>query len=179
MYTATAMRHEANLDLYIGDGARARARVERDARALRRSLLLNSGLIWGMTTYLKACSAIASIEAAPATRKERIAEARRIARALGKRPSGWRATHAALVHAVADNAAGDTASAAARLREAVRHAEASELAPEAWAAQYQLGKLIGGDEGRELVARAEGSMHEEGVRSPERLAGCIVPGRWA
>jgi hypothetical protein len=173
-----AMWWEASLDLYIGDGARARARLERDARALRRSLLLNAGLIWGLTTYLKGCCAVASIEAAPSERKERVAEARRIARSFGNSTSGWRATYAAVVHAVADNAAGDTASAAARLREAIRHAEASDLAPQAWSAQYQLGKMIGGDAGRELAAKAEGSMRDEGVRSPERTAGWLVPGRW-
>jgi hypothetical protein len=132
-----------------------------------------------MTAYLKGCCAIASIEAVPAARKERVAEARRIARAFGTRTSGWRATYAAVIHGVADNAAGDTVSAAARLREAIRHAEASDLAPQAWSAQYQLGKLIGGGEGRMLVAQAEGLMRDEGVRSPERIAGWLVPGRWA
>jgi hypothetical protein len=131
-----------------------------------------------MTAYLEACCAIASIEAAPATRKERVAEARAIARRFGAQAGGWRATYAAVVRACADRAAGDATSAAEGLREAIRHAEACDLAPQAWAARYQLGRLIGGDEGRELVAQGERSMRDEGAHSPERIANWLVPGRW-
>jgi hypothetical protein len=173
-----AMIAETDIELYAGDGARARARFERDARALRKSLMLHSAFARGMAAYLQGRCAIASIEAAPAARGARIAEARRIARRLEKDTATWAPTYAAIIHAGADNADGNPESAATRLREAVRHAEAADLDPQAWGARYQLGRLLGGDEGRELVAQAEQSMRDEGVRSPERIAGFAVPGRW-
>jgi hypothetical protein len=163
----------------MGDGARALARLERDARALRRSLVLNAGMIRRLTRYQRAYCAIASIEAAPATRRERVAEARRIAQQLEKEPAVWLPAFVAIIRASADNAAGDPASAVVRLREAVRHAEAADLPPQAWAARYRLGKMLGGDEGRQLVDQAERSMRDEGIRSPERTAAWLVPGRWA
>jgi hypothetical protein len=174
-----AMWSETVIELYAGDGARARARLERDARALRRSLLLRAGMINGLTTYLQGCCAIASIEAEPEARRERVAEARHVARRFDKDTGAWGPTFAAIMRASADNASGDRTSAAAGLRDAMRHADAAGLDAQGWAARYQLGKLLGGDEGRELVAQAERSMHDEGVRSPERTAGWLVPGKWA
>jgi serine/threonine protein kinase len=173
-----ALWSETVIELYAGDGAGARARLERDARALRKSLLLQAGMVNALTTYLQGSSAIASIDAAPEARRERVAETRRVARRFGKDTGAWGPTFASIMHAIADNAAGDKESAAGRLREAVRHAEAAGLDPQAWASRYQLGKLIGGDEGRELVVLAERLMHDEGVRSPERTAWLFVPGRW-
>jgi hypothetical protein len=174
-----AMTAETDIELYVGDGPRARARFEREARALRRSLLLYAANARGMTAYLQGRCAIASIEAAPAARGARVAEARRIARRFDKDTATWAPTYAAILHAGADNADGDPDSAATWLREAVRRAEAIGLGPQAWAARFQLGRLLGGDEGRELVAQAERSMRDEGVRSPERMAAWAVPGRWA
>ena len=47
------------------------------------------------------------------------------------------------------------------------------------AARYQLGQLLGGDEGAVLVAEAEHAMKAEGVRAPARMAGFLLPGRWS
>jgi hypothetical protein len=107
-----------------------------------------------------------------------VAEARRVAKRLEKENFVWVPAYVAMIRAGADNAAGDRDSALAQLREALRHAEAADLGPQAWAVRYQLGKLLGGDEGRGLVAEAERLMGDEGVRSPERTAARYVPGKW-
>jgi serine/threonine protein kinase/tetratricopeptide (TPR) repeat protein len=173
-----AMWAEANVDLYAGDGARARARLERDARALRRSMLLHSQMIRGFTAYLRGCCAVASIAATPALRGARVGEARTMARQLRQERAAWAPTLAAIVHAAAANAAGARDEAIASLREALGHAEAADLALHGWAARYQLGKAVGGTEGGELVASAERAMSDEGVRAPPRMAALIVPGTW-
>ena len=46
-----AMLSETNIELYVGDGARALARLERDAPALKKSFLLHSRFIEGFTAY--------------------------------------------------------------------------------------------------------------------------------
>ena len=44
------------------------------------------------------------------------------------------------------------------------------------AARRQLGKLVGGDEGRDLIARADAWMIEQGISNPARMAAGITPG---
>src|ERR1700689_4878006 len=59
---------EAEIELYVGDGAKAYARVDRDTRALKRSLLLEVQHMRVQTAFLRGRSAIASLEAQPAMR---------------------------------------------------------------------------------------------------------------
>jgi tetratricopeptide (TPR) repeat protein len=174
-----AMWAETNVALYSGDGEGAWTRLARDAHALRKSFLLHSQLIRGFTAYLRACCAIASIDASPKVRVARVAEARRMARRLGKETAAWGPTLTAIVRAALANAAGERSVAVASLREALRHAEAADLALHGWAVRYQLGTAIGGDEGRDHVLQAERAMTDEGVRAPARVAALLVPGRWS
>jgi hypothetical protein len=46
----------------------------------------------------------------------------------------------------------------------------------ATAASYQLGRMLGGDEGRALVAEAERAMQAQGILMPHRFAATLVPG---
>jgi len=174
-----AMFSEVNIDLYVGDGASARARLERDARALRRSFLLHSRFIAGFTAYVQACGAIASIDAEPATRTARVSEARHLARQLERTPAAWSKALASLVRAAAANAAGDRAEAIDALREALARCEGAGMRLHSWAARRRLGSRLGGDEGAALVAQAEEAMSAEGVRNPDRMAGIHLPGRWS
>jgi ATP/maltotriose-dependent transcriptional regulator MalT len=102
-----AMIYEPDIDLYAGDGARAYERFSQDLPALGRSLLLRSVMIRATTFYARGRLAIATIESQPERRGSRIAEARRMVRKLRRESSPWAAMMAALVEAVADNAAGD------------------------------------------------------------------------
>jgi eukaryotic-like serine/threonine-protein kinase len=174
-----AMLSETNIELYVGDGARARARLERDARALKRSFLLHSRFIEGFTAYARACSAVASIDADPASRPARVREARRLARQLERAPAAWSGALASLARAAAANAADDHAEALDALREALTRSEAADMGLHAWAARHRLGSLLGGNEGAALVAQAEQAMRAEGVRTPARMAGMLLPGRWS
>jgi hypothetical protein len=46
------------------------------------------------------------------------------------------------------------------------------------AARYQLGLLLGGDEGRALVESARSALAAQGVRAPLRFVSMSVPGRF-
>jgi hypothetical protein len=175
-----AMLSEAGIELYVGDGARAYARVVRDARSLRRSFLLHSGTVRAFTSYIRGCSAIASIDERtdPALRLARIREARRLGRRLERERGAWGPPLAGIVLGAAANAAGDRAGAIEGLREALVRAERADMALHAWGVRYQLGSLLGGAEGKALIAQAEQSMIAEGVRAPARMARFLVPGRW-
>ena len=44
------------------------------------------------------------------------------------------------------------------------------------AARRHLGNLVGGDEGRDLIARADAWMIGQGITNPARMAAGITPG---
>jgi hypothetical protein len=169
---------EGEIELYLGRGAEAYARVERDASALKKSFLLTVQHMRAQTTFLRGRSAIASIDTAPALRSERVAEARRLSHALEKERMGWTAPLAAILKAGAANAEGDRSGAVSSLRSAIDLARAADMSMYASAARYQLGLLLGGEEGRELVRQAHEAMTAQDVRRPDRLAATLVPGRW-
>ena len=179
MVHCDAMLSEASIELYAGDGVRARQRLERDERALKESMLLHSRLIRNLTAFLRGCCAVASIDAEPASRTARVREASLLARELEREVGPWGKALASLLRAAAANAGGERAEAIDALREALQRSEGAEMWLHSWAARHQLGSLLGGEEGAVLVAKGERAMAAEGVRAPARMAGLLLPGRWA
>jgi hypothetical protein len=45
-------------------------------------------------------------------------------------------------------------------------------------ARYQLGCLLGGDDGERMTREAEATMSAEGIRAPARMAAMFLPGHW-
>jgi hypothetical protein len=173
------MLGEAEVDLYLGDGASAYARVERDTTRLRRSLLLRVQHVRAITNFVRGRCAIAtSHDAQPSIASARLAEARSLARKLERERMAWTAPLAAILRAAAARADGDDAGAATFLRSAIDLAERADMHGHATAARHQLGCLLGGDEGQQLVHGAEEAMASQGVRAPARFAALLVPGRW-
>ncbi len=170
---------EGEIELYVGDGAKAYARVARDTIPLKKSVLLKVQHMRVQTAFLRGRCAIASLEAEPATRAERLVEARRLARELEAEGMSWSAPFAAILNACVAHAEGDRAGAIQALKTAIDRALAADMAGYATAARYQLGSLLGGEEGAELVSGAEDAMRAQGVRVPGRFAATLVPGRWS
>ncbi|HTB78071.1 MAG TPA: protein kinase [Polyangiaceae bacterium] len=166
---------EGEIELYAGDGAKAYARVDRDTAALKKSLLLKVQHMRVQTAFLRGRCAIASLEAEPALRASRLAEARRLARELEREGMGWSAPFAAILKAGAASADGDRAGAVEALRSAIDLAVAADMTGYANAVRHQLGSLLGD---RAMVAQAEEAMKAQGVRVPARFAATLVPGRW-
>jgi hypothetical protein len=169
---------EAEIDLYVGDGAQAYARIERDAAAVKKSLLLNVQHMRAQTAFVRGRAAIASIDAQPQQRAERLAEARRLAQTLEKEDMPWIAPFPAILEAGAASVEGDGPRAAGFLRTAIERAEAAHMSGYTAAARHQLGLLLGGDEGSALTARAQGALSAQGIQVPHRFASTLVPGRW-
>jgi hypothetical protein len=169
---------DAEVALYLGDGASAYARFERDAVALRRSLLLRVQLVRVATAFMRGRAAVACADAQPAARAARLSEARRLARQLERERMAWAAPFAATISAGAASMEGDRRGAAASLRAAIGLADAADMQGYAVAARHQLGLLLGGEQGREQVRQAEEAMKAQGVRVPSRFAAMLVPGRW-
>ena len=172
------MYGEGEIELYMGNGARAYARVERDAHALKESLLLKVQHMRAQTEFLRGRCAVASLDAEPALRASRLAETRRLAARLEDARMGWTAPFAAILRAAAANADGDRPGAIASLKDAIDLAKTADMTGYEMAARYQLGLLVGGDDGAKMVAAAEGAMKDEGIRAPARFAATLVPGAW-
>ena len=70
---------------------------------------------------------------------------------------------------------GDRSNAVELLTPAVDDFESLEMRLHAAAARRRLGQLVGGDEGRTLVAQADSWMTGQGIRNPTRMAAMIAP----
>ena len=175
-----AMHYEAEIELYVGDGARAYERVQRDVKALRGSILLRAHVVRVFTAYLRGRCAVASIAASPALRRARIAEARRASRELlRERGALWSHGLGSIVRASAMIEAGDRPGAIASLRTALDQCTRADLALHASAVRVQLGAAIGGEEGAAMAEQGAEAMAAQGVRIPSRMADRLVPGSWA
>jgi hypothetical protein len=174
-----AMVWGAEIELYVGDGVRAYARLEQDRRAYRRSLMEHAQTVRALTAFVRGCAAVASaLNAPPAVRRSRLNESRRAAQRLEHERMAWTAPLAHMVRAATANAEGDSRGAAAALRVAIECAAATEMNVHMWCARRQLGCLLGGEEGDRYVAQADAAMQAEGVRAPARMATMFLPGRW-
>jgi hypothetical protein len=173
------MRSETEIELYSGNGAAAWERLERDERAVEKSLILRGQLMRATTAFVRARAAVASSRAVPERRAERLAEARRVARELRRERMTWIDPLAALATASIENAEGDREGAATTLREAIALAETADMAIHAAVARHQLGLLLGEGPGAELRLLAEAKMREQGIRVPARFASMLAPGEWS
>jgi eukaryotic-like serine/threonine-protein kinase len=169
-----AMCGEAEIELYLGSGARAYERFARDLPAIGKSLLLKCELIRIVTTFCQGRCAVA----VPGLRRQRLAEGRRMARRLEREFPPYAAVFASLLSAAVSNAEGNRPAAIASLRKAIGHSDAAHMAMYAAAARYQLGSLLGNEEGRSLLRQGEDAMKAQDVRVPARFAAMYLPGCW-
>jgi hypothetical protein len=170
-----AMGGEIDIELYLGNDAGAYDRCARDLPALNKSLLLKCQHVRICTLFTRGRCAVASANAQPQVRRQRLAEARRIVRRLEREVHVCAGMFAALISAGVSNAEGDRPGAIGSLRTAIDRADQTSMAMHAAAARYQLGSLLGGDEGRTLVQQAEGAMRAQDVKVPSRFARIWLP----
>jgi tetratricopeptide (TPR) repeat protein len=172
------MVFQAEIELYAGDGAGAFERMERDAKALRRSFLLKVQFIRGFALFARGRSAVAAAAAMPERRTPLLAEARRIAARFERERMPWIFVHAAIIGAGAANVEGDVQRTVALLRTAIDSGDAANMPLHSAAARYRLGALLGGHEGRRVAREAQGALEDRGVRCASRFVGIYLPGRW-
>jgi hypothetical protein len=158
---------EGTTDLYAGDFVGAWDRVERTWPALKKSLLLMIQLTRIEAVNLRGRAALAS---------GRPAEAARMAKKLHRERMPWSAALAAVLDGGVAMARGDVAAARAGLASAITGFEHTEMALWAAVARWQLGRLVGGDEGATLVRAGEDYLRAQSVRDPGRVAATLAPG---
>ncbi len=169
------MRSEAEIELYAGDAAAAYARLELDAQALKKSLILSVQFTRAATLFIRGRAAIGSMgTATPELRAARLKEARKLTRQLEREQMPWIDALAAILRAAVASVSGDRDAAKIALREAITLAQAADMQLYAAASRYQLGVLLG-TEGKGLVEGAEDAMAAQEIRAPARFAAMLAP----
>ena len=127
-------------------------------------------------THLRARTALALSRRRPSERKALCRAVEQDAGRMRKEHMAWSDPLASLLRAGVAATQGDAGLAELSLREAVKGLESADMALYAAAARWQRGRIIGGDEGKSLVAAAETWMRDQGIVSPARMAAMLAPG---
>jgi serine/threonine protein kinase/tetratricopeptide (TPR) repeat protein len=164
----------AQIELYTGDTEVAWKHIESQLKPMEKSLLLRTQGLRIDALHLRARLALASSAERERERRLRIAavSADRIAR----ENMAWSNPLATLIHAALATQHGDLSRAAALTSEAIKGFEAADMALYAAAARRRLGEILGGDQGRELIAQADKWMSKQQIKNPSAVTNLMAPG---
>jgi hypothetical protein len=166
-----------DLALYRGRPEAVTERLPRELKAVRRAMLDRAPMQGMLVRSSFARHALARAAAQPAgSRRAWLDEARRHVRAYRRMPIPLAAHSALMFDGLIAELAGDASTAVARYRACLPGLEACDTHLFASGVRARLGRLIGGDEGRELTAGAHAWLQREGVRDPDAVLQMLVPG---
>jgi tetratricopeptide (TPR) repeat protein len=155
----------AEIDLYEGKPVERAA----DLEVVAGSLLMRPQPVRIDITWLRARVALAS----PTPDRASVARA---AKQLSREGLISASVWALLLRAALAAGAGQPDHAVVLLREAIELAHKGDMALCVALARHRLGTLLGGDEGRALIAQAEHWMFSQGIVQPERVMRLFAPG---
>jgi len=162
--------------LYASDGRAALGVVHDRWRELERSFILRVQACRIVMFDLRGRAALAAALAAGPDERPRLhAQAARDARRLERERVPWADALAGLLRAGVAAARGEAVAARAQLTGAITAFERVDMALHAEVARRTLGRLIGGDEGRALVAGADAWMATQAIVSPARMSALLAP----
>ncbi|HKR66441.1 MAG TPA: hypothetical protein VJZ00_22130, partial [Thermoanaerobaculia bacterium] len=168
------MYAENQVDLYTGRWASAWRRSDERWPQMKASFLLRIPFVKMEALHLTGrCALAAAIGSKDASLLERVEQN---AKEIEKNKAAWTKPLAIALRAGAASVRSNDADAIQHLDDAARGFERAEMRLYANAAHWRRGKLIGGDEGRAIVASAETWMTSQGVKNVARLADVLMPG---
>jgi eukaryotic-like serine/threonine-protein kinase len=165
-----------HIDLYVGDLAGAWQRLESTWPALAGSHLFRIQAVFIEAQLLRGAVAVGWASASPRERAAALRVAARCVKRIARERSPWGDAVATLIQAGVAHVRGERAAAIAHLGLAAARLDAFDMPLYAAVARRRLGQLVGGDDGRAAVARADAFMKAKGVVDPERLARMYAPG---
>jgi serine/threonine protein kinase len=172
----TDLLARVQISLYSGAYHTAYEQVLERWKPFSDAMLLRVYLIRTQLHELRARAALAAAsEARGAERGRLLDDAARCARALRHGRTAWAESLSLLVSGCIAAARGDAERARSQLEESIRLCEAADMPLHAAAARLRLGELIGGDQGRALIARAREWMQSQSIRNPDRMAAMLAP----
>jgi hypothetical protein len=163
------------IDLYKGDGRGAWQRMASTWPVLEKSLMQKIQHVYIDALQYNGRAALAAArQGEPAEPLLRHAE--RTARVLDRQRLPWADAFAAHLRAAIASIRGDEAASVALLRRAIVGFDQGGLNLYAAASRRVLGRLVGGDEGRALIARCDDWMATQDIHVPERMVRAFVSG---
>jgi hypothetical protein len=160
--------------LYSGAGESAWQLVARQWASLRRSLLDRVQFLLIESRHLRARAALAA--AAGSRRLLKIAE--RDCRRIEREQMPWGNALALLLRAGISVGRGRIEDALSLAASAEKKLTSADMRVHAAAAGRRRGELVGGEEGRELMAQADAFLVSQGIARPQTIAAMLAPGPW-
>jgi hypothetical protein len=164
------------IELYAAAGPAAWDRVSEGWKALEASRFLRIQTVRIEALHLRGRAALAAAAAQPQRRAALLRRADRDARRLAREKVPSALAVSSLQRAGVAAMQADLASAERWLAAAIDRAEEADMALYAAVARWRRGGLVGGDEGAELMARAEGWMRGQAIAAPARIVEMLAPG---
>jgi len=171
-----AARSDVLADLYQGRAGDALQRVRETWFSIERAFLLRTPITRIDSHLMRARAALAVAASTSKDTAELLRLCESDARLLGNEGRPDTTAHAAALRAGVARVRGDRERALGLLDEAEHAYERAEMALSRACVQRRSGELIGGDEGREQVARADEFMLAAGVVAPSRWVAVCAPG---
>jgi hypothetical protein len=162
------------VDLYLGHGKAAYARLQRQWPTLQVSLLMRVQILRVEANYLRARCALAASEDAE-NPKYFLKVAERRGRRLEKETAPWAKSFALLIRAAMAERHGNTQQATSLLATAAEGFERMDMALYAAAAQRRQGQLLG-REGTHLIAQSDAWMNSQRIVKPDAITRMLIPG---
>lgn len=173
-----ALIAHTNTDLYLGEAAAARERVESHWPIVSKTLIMRVQLFRVESRYLRARAALAVAAASGRDVNTLLQFSDARAAEIAKENMPWSNPFVPLLRGAAATLRRDTAAAAGLLRASAAAFEAVDMSLYAGVSRRRLGQLLGGDEGGRLVADADAAMMARGIKRPDRVADVLAPGLW-
>jgi hypothetical protein len=161
-----AIMSDSSADVYAGDGIKGYEGLQASWRAFRRSLILHMQTLRCVAHYGRGRAALA---AARQGRPELLRVAAGDARALQREKIAYCVAVGTIVEGGVRQLRGDREGAVRVLRRAAELCDGVEMRLHAAGARWELGRILGGDEGAALVTAAEAALRAQNVRSPARM----------
>jgi tetratricopeptide (TPR) repeat protein len=159
----------AQLALYEGDAARARDEIAQALPAIRRSMLLR---VQTIRLRLREAQATALVALGGAAARD----AERAILALERERVTWATAQGHLLRGATFAREGARAAALDHFAAAEEGFASASTPLAAAVALRRRGELLGGDEGRSLIATSESRMASAQIRNPERMSALYAPG---
>jgi hypothetical protein len=164
----------AQIELYTREYEVAWMHVDGQLKLIEKSLLLRIQGLRIDATQLRARLALATAMGSDTPRRLQLAE--KLAGQIEREKMAYATPMATLVRAAVAKKRGDQPGAANLLESAIRDFEASHMQLYATVGRRRLGELIGGDQGRELLAKTDRWMARQMIKNPARMTNLLAPG---
>ncbi len=171
----TAFYGQMLIDLYKGDALGAWRRATSTWPELEQSLLLKIQHVYIDSLQYSGRAALAAARQGEAA-GPLLAHVERTARILDRQRLPWADAFAAHLRAGTASIRGDEAASISLLRRAIEGFDHGGLKLYAASSRRVLGRLVGGEEGRSLIARCDDWMAGQEIRVPEKMVRACVSG---